>query len=62
MSNCNFFSQLLAKTQLLLKILHQILWFQAARVAKLPDGDQIVFIKMGDSAFYLELFKAKNLL
>ena len=34
--------------------------FQRARVAKLPDGDQIVFIKMGDSAFYLELFEAKE--
>jgi glyoxylase I family protein len=34
--------------------------FKRARVAKLPDGDQIVFIKMSDSAFYLELFKAKE--
>ena len=34
--------------------------FKRARVAKLPDGDQIVFIKMMDSAFYLELFKAKE--
>jgi len=34
--------------------------FKRARVAKLPDGDQIVFIKMGDSAFYFELFKAKE--
>jgi glyoxylase I family protein len=34
--------------------------FKRARVAKLPDGDQIVFIKMADSAFYLELFKAKE--
>jgi glyoxylase I family protein len=34
--------------------------FKRARVAKLPDGDQIVFIKMGDCAFYLELFKAKE--
>ena len=34
--------------------------FKRARVAKLPDGDQIVFIKMGDSAFYLELFQAKE--
>lgn len=34
--------------------------FKRARVAKLPDGDQIVFIKMNDSAFYLELFKAKE--
>lgn len=32
--------------------------FKRARVAKLPDGNQIVFIKMGDSAFYFELFKA----
>jgi glyoxylase I family protein len=34
--------------------------FKRARVAKLPDGDQIVFLKMGDCAFYLELFKAKE--
>lgn len=34
--------------------------FRRARVAKLPDGDQIVFIKMGDSAFYLEIFQAKE--
>jgi glyoxylase I family protein len=34
--------------------------FRRARVAKLPDGNQIVFIKMGDSAFYLELFKANE--
>lgn len=34
--------------------------FKRARVAKLPDGDRIVFIKMRDSAFYLELFKAKE--
>ncbi len=34
--------------------------FRRARVAILPDGDQIVFIKMGDSAFYLELFQAKQ--
>ncbi len=32
--------------------------FKRARVAKLPDGNQIVFIKMADSAFYLELFQA----
>jgi glyoxylase I family protein len=32
--------------------------FKRARVAKLPDGNQIVFIKMGDSAFYFELFQA----
>jgi glyoxylase I family protein len=36
--------------------------FKRARVAKLPDGDRIVFIKMGDSAFYLELFKATEVL
>lgn len=34
--------------------------FKRARVAKLPDGNQIVFIKMEDSAFYLELFKASE--
>lgn len=34
--------------------------FRRARVAKLPDGNQIVFIKMGDSAFYLELFQANE--
>lgn len=34
--------------------------FRRARVAKLPDGDQIVFIKMGDSAFYFEIFQAKE--
>lgn len=34
--------------------------FRRARVAKLPDGGQIVFLKMGDCAFYLELFKAKE--
>jgi glyoxylase I family protein len=32
--------------------------FKRARVAKLPDGNQIVFLKMGDCAFYLEIFKA----
>ncbi|WP_199247360.1 VOC family protein [[Phormidium] sp. ETS-05] len=32
--------------------------FKRARVAPLPDGSQIVFIKMADSAFYLELFQA----
>lgn len=32
--------------------------FKRARVAKLPDGAQIVFIKMADSAFYLEIFQA----
>lgn len=34
--------------------------FKRARVAKLPDGNQIVFIKMGDSAFYLEIFQASE--
>ena len=34
--------------------------FKRARVAKLPDGNQIVFIKMADSGFYLELFKASE--
>lgn len=34
--------------------------FKRARVAKLPDGEQIVFLKMMDCAFYLELFKAKE--
>ena len=34
--------------------------FKRARVAKLPDGNQIVFLKMGDSAFYLEIFKASE--
>ncbi len=34
--------------------------FKRARVAKLPNGDQIVFIKMGDSAFYFEIFQAKK--
>lgn len=32
--------------------------FKRARVAKVPDGKQIVFLKMSDSAFYLELFQA----
>lgn len=32
--------------------------FRRARVVELPDGAQIVFLKMGDSAFYLELFQA----
>jgi glyoxylase I family protein len=32
--------------------------FRRARVAKLADGNEIVFIKMGDSAFYFELFQA----
>jgi glyoxylase I family protein len=34
--------------------------FKRARLAKLPDGEQIVFLKMPDSAFYLELFQAKE--
>ncbi len=34
--------------------------FKRARVAKLPDGNQIVFIKAGDNAFYFELFKANE--
>ena len=34
--------------------------FKRARVLKMPEGEQIVFIKMGDSAFYLELFQAKK--
>lgn len=34
--------------------------FKRARVAPLPDGDQIVFLKMADCAFYLELFQAKE--
>ncbi|KAM3100310.1 VOC family protein [Phormidesmis sp. 146-12] len=34
--------------------------FKRARVAKLPDGNQIVFIKMADSAFYLEIFQASE--
>lgn len=32
--------------------------FRRARVAKLPDGGQIVFLKMLDSSIYLELFQA----
>jgi glyoxylase I family protein len=32
--------------------------FRRARVAALPDGSQIIFLKMADSAFYLELFQA----
>ena len=28
--------------------------FRRARVAKLPDGKEIIFIKMADSSFYLE--------
>lgn len=34
--------------------------FKRARVAPLPDGSQIVFLKMMDSAFYLELFQANE--
>jgi len=34
--------------------------FKRARIANLPDGDRIVFIKMADSAFYLELFRARE--
>lgn len=34
--------------------------FKRARVAKLADGNQIVFIKMIDSAFYFELFQAQE--
>lgn len=34
--------------------------FKRARVVKMPEDEQIVFIKMGDSAFYLELFQAKE--
>ena len=30
--------------------------FRRARVATLPDGNKIIFIKMADSCFYLELF------
>lgn len=42
------------------KFYSQYFGFKRARVAKLPNGDQIVFIKMGDSAFYLEIFQAKE--
>ena len=34
--------------------------FKRARVAELPDGKKIVFIKMADSAFYLELFASDS--
>lgn len=34
--------------------------FKRARVIKLPNDEQIVFIKMGDIAFYFELFQAKE--
>jgi glyoxylase I family protein len=36
--------------------------FRRARVANLPNGDRIVFIKMGDCAFYFELFQAQEAL
>lgn len=42
------------------KFYTQYFGFKRARVAVLPGGDQIVFIKMGDSAFYLEIFQAKE--
>ena len=42
------------------KFYTQYFGFKRARVAKLPDGNQIVFIKMGDSAFYLEIFQASE--
>lgn len=32
--------------------------FRRARMARLPNGKEIIFLKMGDSAFYLELFWA----
>lgn len=32
--------------------------FQRVRSVTLPDGREIIFIKMADSAFYLELFAA----
>jgi len=61
MSNLQIFLKLqLLANPIATKIL-QYFGFRRARVAKLPDGDQIVFIKMGDSAFYLELFKAKGI-
>lgn len=34
--------------------------FRRARVAKLPDGSEIIFLKMADSSFYLELFQAEH--
>jgi glyoxylase I family protein len=34
--------------------------FRRARVATLPDGAEIIFIKMADSSFYLELFAADS--
>ena len=32
--------------------------FRRSRVATLPDGKEIIFLKMADSSFYLELFAA----
>ena len=34
--------------------------FRRARVAKLPDGNEIIFLKMADSSFYLELFASDS--
>lgn len=34
--------------------------FKRARVVEMPEDEQIVFIKMGDSAFYFELFRANK--
>lgn len=34
--------------------------FRRARVSKLDNGTEIVFIKMEDSTFYLELFQAEG--
>jgi len=47
MSNLQIFLklQLLAKTQLLLKILHQILWFQAARLQNFQMGIRLSLSK-----------------
>ncbi len=42
------------------KFYTQYFGFRRARVAKLPDGNQIVFLKMADSAFYLEIFQASE--
>lgn len=42
------------------KFYTQYFGFKRARVTKLPNGEQIVFIKMGDSAFYLEIFKSEQ--
>ena len=38
----------------------QYFGFKRARVAKLPDGAQIVFLKAAESAFYLEIFQASE--